>query len=59
MLGPTPGSTIVIVIGSPTIKSPGGHLRALVQKVRYDQFALGPMLMALMGQRLKARQGRA
>ena len=58
MPGPTPGSTLVTVNGSPAIKSPGGYLRALTQKAREDQFALGPMLMALMGQRLKARRGR-
>ena len=57
--GPTPGSTIITVNGSPAIKSAGGYLRALTQKAREDQFALGPMLMALMGQRLKAKRGRA
>ena len=56
--GPTPGSTIVSINGSPAIKSPGGYLRALTQKARDDQFALGPMLMALMGRRLQAKRGR-
>ncbi|MBV1703132.1 MAG: replication initiation protein RepC [Hyphomicrobiales bacterium] len=56
--GATPGSTIITVNGSPAIKSPGGYLRALTQKAREDKFALGPMLMALMGQRLKAQRGR-
>ncbi|MDE8347513.1 MAG: plasmid replication protein RepC, partial [Acidocella sp.] len=56
--GPTPGSTLITVNGSPAIKSPGGYLRALTNKAREDQFALGPMLMALLGQRLKAKRGR-
>ena len=58
MPGPTPGSMIITVSGSPVIKSAGDYLRALTQKVREDQFAPGPMLMTLMGQRLKARRGR-
>ena len=56
--GPNPGSTLITVNGSPAIKSPGGYLRALTDKAREDQFALGPMLMALLGQRLKAKRGK-
>ena len=56
--GPTPGSTIVTVNSSPAIKSAGGYMRALTKKAREDRFVLGPMLMALMGQRLKAKRGR-
>jgi replication initiation protein RepC len=56
--GPTPGSTVVTVNGSPAIGSAGGYLRALTEKARAGEFALGPVLMALIGQRLKARRRR-
>ena len=57
--GDTPGSWAIAVNGSPAIKSPGGYLRALTEKARAGNFALGPVLMALRGQRLKAKRGAA
>ncbi len=58
--GLAPGSTAIVVNGSPAIQSAGGYLRALTEKARGGEFALGPVLMALIGQRLKAkRAGRA
>ena len=54
--GEAPGSWAIAVNGSPAIKSPGGYLRALTEKARAGDFALGPILMALRGQRLKARR---
>jgi replication initiation protein RepC len=56
--GPTPGSLIVTVNGSPAIQSAGGYLRALTEKGRAGEFALGPVLMALIGQRLKVKRAR-
>ena len=50
------GTIGTVVNGSPAIKSPGGYLRALTEKARAGEFALGPILMALMGQRLKAKR---
>jgi replication initiation protein RepC len=44
------------VSGSPAIRSAGGYLRSLTDKARAGEFALGPVLMATMGQRLKARR---
>jgi replication initiation protein RepC len=52
------GQTEVRVNGSPAIRSAGGYLRALTEQARAGQFALGPVLMALIGQRLKARRTR-
>jgi replication initiation protein RepC len=54
--GPAPGSLTVVVNGSPAIQSAGGYLRALTEKARAGEFALGPVLMALIGQRLKANR---
>ncbi len=54
--GPAPGSTVVVVNGSPAIQSAGGYLRALTEKARAGEFALGPVLMALIGQRLKRKR---
>lgn len=54
--GDAPGSWVIAVNGSPAIKSPGGYLRALTEKARAGDFALGPILMALRGQRLKANR---
>jgi replication initiation protein RepC len=54
--GPTPGSTVVVVNGSPAIQSAGGYLRALTDKARAGEFATGPVLMALIGQRLKRKR---
>jgi replication initiation protein RepC len=56
MPGPAPGSTVVVVNGSPAIQSAGGYLRALTDKARAGEFALGPVLMALIGQRLKRKR---
>lgn len=40
------------------IRFPGGYLRALTEKKRQGQFSVGPILMALIGTKLKAmRQG--
>ena len=57
--GEAPGSWAFAVNGSPPIKSPGGYLRALTEKARAGEFALGPILMALRGQRLKAKRAAA
>ncbi|MGL4813392.1 MAG: plasmid replication protein RepC [Beijerinckiaceae bacterium] len=56
--GPVSGSNTVVVNGSPAIQSAGGYLRALTEKARAGEFALGPVLMALIGQRLKAKRAR-
>jgi replication initiation protein RepC len=56
MPGPVPGSTVVVVNGSPAIQSAGGYLRALTDKARAGEFAMGPVLMALIGQRLKRKR---
>ena len=56
--GEQPGSLRSVVNGSPAIKSAGGYLRALTDKARAGEFALGPVLMALIGQRLRARRMR-
>jgi replication initiation protein RepC len=47
---------IISVNGSPAIQSPGGYLRALTDQARAGTFMLGPVLMALIGQRLKRRK---
>lgn len=57
--GPVAGSPAVMVNGSPAIQSAGGYLRAITEKARAQDFALGPVLMALIGQRLKAKRARA
>jgi replication initiation protein RepC len=54
--GSTPGSTVMVVNGSPVIVSAGGYLRALTEKARAGEFTPGPMLMALIGQRTKAKR---
>jgi replication initiation protein RepC len=54
--GPRPGEIVVTVNGSPAIRSAGGYLRALTEKARAGGFAPGPLLMALIGQRLKAKR---
>ena len=36
---------------------PGGYLRALTEKKRERQFSVGPILMALIGTKLKAMRG--
>jgi replication initiation protein RepC len=57
--GRTPGSVVVTVNGSPAIRSAGGYLRALTEQARAGAFRLGPVLMALIGQRTKARKAPA
>jgi replication initiation protein RepC len=57
--GRKPGTTTVVVNGSPAIRSAGGYLRALTQKAREGDFALGPVLMAQIGQRQRNGPGRA
>jgi replication initiation protein RepC len=59
MPGPAPGTTVVVVNGSPAIQSAGGYLRALTEKARAGEFALGPVLMALIGQRLRVKRARS
>jgi len=56
---PDAAAGAVLVNGSPAIRSAGGYLRALSAKARAGDLALGPLLMALIGQRLKARKARA
>ncbi len=53
------GKTAITVNGSPAIRSPGGYLRVLTEKAGEGGFALGPLLMALIGQRLKAKRATA
>ncbi len=53
-----PGGSGMEVNGSPAIRSAGGYLRALTEQARAGAFHLGPVLMALIGQRLKAKRGR-
>ena len=36
------------------VRFPGGYLRALTEKKREGQFSVGPILMALIGTKLKA-----
>ncbi len=55
---PEGGPAQIVVNGSPAIRSAGGYLRALAEQARSGEFALGPVLMALIGQRLKARRDR-
>ncbi len=54
--GDAGGPACIVVNGSPAIRSCGGYLRALTEKARAGEFALGPLLMALIGQRLKAKR---
>ena len=54
--GEASGSVVVTVNGSPAIRSAGGYLRALTEQARAGAFRLGPVLMALIGQRMKARK---
>ena len=39
------------------VRFPGGYLRALTEKRREGQFSVGPILMALIGTKLKAMKG--
>jgi replication initiation protein RepC len=51
------GRLTTTINGSPAIRSPGGYLRSLTEKAGEGGFALGPLLMALIGQRLKVKRG--
>jgi replication initiation protein RepC len=51
--GLSAGSQQKHVNGSPVILSAGGYLRALTDKAEAGEFTPGPMLMALIGQRVK------
>ena len=52
------GRSVVVVNGSPAIRSPGGYLRALTQKGREGALPLWPALLAHLAQRGKANGGR-
>ncbi len=39
------------------VRFPGGYLRSLTEKKREGQFSVGPILMALIGTKLKAMRG--
>jgi len=53
------GGSAILVNGSPAIRSAGGYLRVLSQKAAGGGFTLGPLLMAIMGQRMKAKRDMA
>ena len=46
----------LLVNGSPAVRSAGGYLRSLTDKAASGELRLGPLLMALIGQRLKRRK---
>jgi replication initiation protein RepC len=50
------GKKLTAVNFSPAITSPGGYLRALTEKALAGEFLPGPVLMALIGQRLKVKR---
>jgi replication initiation protein RepC len=50
------GKKLTAVNFSPAISSPGGYLRALTDKASVGEFFVGPVLMALIGQRLKVKR---
>jgi hypothetical protein len=50
------GKMVTLVNTSPAIASPGGYLRALVEKAAIGEFSAGPVLMALIGQRQKVKR---
>jgi replication initiation protein RepC len=50
------GRKLTAVNFSPAITSPGGYLRALTEKAVAGEFSAGPVLMALIGQRLKVKR---
>jgi replication initiation protein RepC len=54
-IGPD-GKKLTAVNFSPAISSPGGYLRALTEKAAVGEFSPGPVLMALIGQRLKVKR---
>ena len=55
-MGQTDASIVVAAIlqKGDEVRFPGGYLRALTEKKRKGQFSVGPILMALIGTRLKA-----
>jgi replication initiation protein RepC len=53
------GKKLTAVNFSPAIGSPGGYLRALTEKAVAGEFSPGPVLMALIGQRLKVKRAGA
>jgi replication initiation protein RepC len=50
------GRPVTLVNGSPAVLSPGGYLRALTEKAALGAFSPGPVLMALIGQRMKMKR---
>jgi replication initiation protein RepC len=50
------GRKLTAVNFSPAITSPGGYLRALTDKAVAGEFSAGPVLMALIGQRMKVKR---
>jgi replication initiation protein RepC len=50
------GKKLTAVNFSPAITSPGGYLRVLTEKTLAGEFSAGPVLMALIGQRMKAKR---
>jgi replication initiation protein RepC len=52
------GRVLTAVNGTPAIRAPGGYLRALTAKAAAGGFAVMPVLIAILGQRRKARAGR-
>jgi replication initiation protein RepC len=57
--GSKPGAIVQSVNGSPVIRSAGGYLRALTEQAKSGKLSLGPMLMALIGQRQRAKKAEA
>jgi replication initiation protein RepC len=51
------GKSTITVNGSPAVLSAGGYLRALTEKAEAGAFSPGPVLMALIGQRMKLKRG--
>ena len=58
VMGDIPAAIVVAAIlqRSEAINSAGGYLRGLTEKARTGQFSLGPMLMALIGNRKKEKK---
>ncbi|WP_342364364.1 plasmid replication protein RepC [Terrarubrum flagellatum] len=50
------GPPRVTVHGSPAIRSAGGYLRVLTEQASAGDFSISPLLMALIGQRMKAKR---
>ena len=60
VMGELPAAIVVAAIlqRGAAITSAGGYLRELTRKAEVGEFSLGPMLMALIGQRNAKRRGR-